>query len=1396
MSSKEEDNDWNWQSLCRDFFVDSQIQHLESTLENNYGGDVKNFIQEYLEPLLLLFKNIKSSAENFFCGSDKPDDAWVPYYKKFFNNIVHFTKLETTLHKGDFCINTSLLVPGHLIIRYHDAGIIRSLPLEGEDFPVMWRKDWCEKMRNEMKGRFLFLNCVVNTKRGLERRPWRYLMSEFGNVSTKQFKAIEAGSLKTSVEVNRQSLFIEKPLNAFDVNFELFHSGVASLPGNRDLRGGPILLIDTSRPDWGNVAYTSVELMRLFMYYYTIPKKESANLGFSVVIDARKPTTKRKHLGEIVEAMVCFQESTPGGIHMVYILTKKDSPLVLFSGSRVKEQLNFEFKLVTTVDELKSYIDRSQLTPEFGGVFHYDHDEWIRFRIKLEPFMTGCRSAAKLAMGVMQQFSSSQLGETIVECKNLMEQHHRKIKEVFEDSRLSALQVEGEQILIRLQEEKDALPSVPDYIDTVNCVTKLYHQMNEVFCKLEMLTENRTRKLEQCLALKQFEEDMDEVVNWLNTKGQQFLQKHTEIGDSLGHVKTLKEEFENFENKAKSFCDRVENILEEGSSMFQGGHYDGIGIRERRRSLEEIYKKFCRKVDERRHQLNSSLEFYQLVEQASEWSLSTLKEMAMMNMEEILCLEGVTTLSHGLDKYLKETPVWSESRLNRISELATNLGSPKLVKQAENILTRYKEILDMLRKRQETLHRAEERLSGNPSSEASSTTTGGSDESTSSSPGQEEDEDEDEDERDLLCESEDEEAEKPITHVEAPPRRKTSITPTTPPPLYSWKETEIPVVEDVPALNPRVEEKLMYIFQEMVDTETEYVKSLQYIMDNYLAEMDNPKLLPSLRGKKNILFGNIERIHDFHKRYFLQELEACKDQFLDIGSCFLKWERQFYLYALYNKNKPRSDQLLSDHGNIFFRARQKELGDKLDLGSYLIKPVQRMGKYSLLLRDMIKVLDPGHPKIAELKAAEEMVKYQLRHGNDLLAMDSLRGCDMNVKDQGRLLRQDNFIVWNGKKKTYRRVFLLDDLVIFSKVKKQPGVVDLFYYKNSLKTSDLGLTENVGDSGLKFELWFRRRKPLDTFVLQAPSLEKKTVWVTEITRLLWKQAMRSKEYGLTEASTGISVGSQPPLVIPTTQPGDMSPYQTTPLQMTLNSQPISMVKTFSPPGSPHTARKRLSLASSETASSVDSSGSSGVHDLSLQATDEEAPPVHSFISTPLEEKLSNAVKRSKQRKLSRETSPLAHANVIETLDENVALKSKEKPFDRRRSVSLEEKGEFKYGKERSSSLEEEGKGNSFGIKSVPFLGKLTQRDKSNSVAGDAMCDSPVVLRRNLKDRDSNNTAPRRRSFIERISMKSHIDSLSKRRNSLEIPSPRNGKSSETEDRRLKSPRKEGGISTEV
>lgn len=79
-----------------------------------------------------------------------------------------------------------------------------------------------------------------------------------------------------------------------------------------------------------------------------------------------------------------------------------------------------------------------------------------------------------------------------------------------------------------------------------------------------------------------------------------------------------------------------------------------------------------------------------------------------------------------------------------------------------------------------------------------------------------------------------------------------------------------------------------------------------------------------------------------------------------------------------------------------FQNKQMELGDKMDLASYLLKPIQRMSKYALLLKDLIKECSQSQEQeLSDLRTAEEMVKFQLRHGNDLLAMDAIRGCDVS-----------------------------------------------------------------------------------------------------------------------------------------------------------------------------------------------------------------------------------------------------------------------------------------------------------------------------------------------------------------------------------------------------------------
>ena len=185
---------------------------------------------------------------------------------------------------------------------------------------------------------------------------------------------------------------------------------------------------------------------------------------------------------------------------------------------------------------------------------------------------------------------------------------------------------------------------------------------------------------------------------------------------------------------------------------------------------------------------------------------------------------------------------------------------------------------------------------------------------------------------------------------------------------------------------------------EMIATEQEYVRALRFIIDNYVPLLLRDDVPQALRGQSSAVFGNIENIYAFHSQHFVKEVEGCRHNPFRLSHCFLDHEEHFYLYALYNKNKPRSDELLADpHISHFFRQKQLQLNDKMDLASYLLKPVQRMGKYSLLLKQVMKECPVTAPELQDLKSAHVMVKFQLRHGNDLLAMDCLQGSDVSLE---------------------------------------------------------------------------------------------------------------------------------------------------------------------------------------------------------------------------------------------------------------------------------------------------------------------------------------------------------------------------------------------------------------
>lgn len=320
--------------------------------------------------------------------------------------------------------------------------------------------------------------------------------------------------------------------------------------------------------------------------------------------------------------------------------------------------------------------------------------------------------------------------------------------------------------------------------------------------------------------------------------------------------------------------------------------------------------------------------------------------------------------------------------------------------------------------------------------------------------------------------------------------------------------------------------KLPRIMEELLSTEREYVKALGYVREHYFPELERADVPQDLRGQRGIVFGNLEKLHDFHQHHFLSELESCEDEPLRVGRCFLRHRESFALYALYSKNKPQSDSLFISHGQTFFKQKQLKLDDKMDLWSYLLKPMQRISKYSLLLQDMMRECGPGQAReAAEVKAALEVVHFQLRHGNNLLAMDAIRDCDVNLKEQGQLIRQDEFMVTFRKKKCFRHIFLFQELVLFSKTRKTDVGNDSYIYKQSFKTSDIGLTQNSGDSGLCFEIWFRKRKTQDTYTLQAGSRELKEAWTRDLERILWEQAVHNREVRMQER-VFMGIGNKP------------------------------------------------------------------------------------------------------------------------------------------------------------------------------------------------------------------------------------------------------------------------------
>jgi hypothetical protein len=233
------------------------------------------------------------------------------------------------------------------------------------------------------------------------------------------------------------------------------------------------------------------------------------------------------------------------------------------------------------------------------------------------------------------------------------------------------------------------------------------------------------------------------------------------------------------------------------------------------------------------------------------------------------------------------------------------------------------------------------------------------------------------------------------------------------------------------------------IMQELIDTERAYVTHLERVVEDYMPTMEHLEEMPrTIVGKKNVIFSNIQKLLEFSRQIILPKLEQCRKFPIKLGEIFLSEEEEFLNYSQYFKNMPHQTKLMEDGGIEFFAGVQRRLGESFDLSSYLIKPFQRVSQYKLFLADMIKHSSTTDHKgklkeyFDQLKEAHKMIDFILRHGNDMLAMESLKGFEGNLREQGKILRQGDLVVYERHHKHKRRVFLFESTIILAKTKKQ------------------------------------------------------------------------------------------------------------------------------------------------------------------------------------------------------------------------------------------------------------------------------------------------------------------------------------------------------------------------
>ncbi|KAM9041093.1 proto-oncogene DBL isoform 1-T1 [Megaptera novaeangliae] len=793
--------------------------------------------------------------------------------------------------------------------------------------------------------------------------------------------------------------------------------------------------------------------------------------------------------------------SFPGNLHLVLVLRPTSFLQRTFTdiGFRFSQEdfiLKLPVVMLSSASDLLTYIDDEQLTPELGGTLQYCHSEWIIFRNAIENFALTVKDMAQMLQSFGTELAETELPDDIPAIEEILairaERYHLLKKDI------TAVTKEGKILLTNLEvpDAEDAVSSRLENHQQIcgdwQTINKLLTQVHDMEIAFDGFWEKHQLKMEQYLQLWKFEQDFQELVS----EAELLLNQQAELADVTGNIAQVKQKIkklENLDENSQDLLAKAQFVILHGHRLAANHHYALDLICQRCNELRYLSDILVNEIKTKRIQLSRTFKMHKILQQARQCCDEGECLLANQEINKFHSKKDAQKALQDIENFLEMALPFINYDPETLQYEFDVILSPELKAQMQTIQLKLENIRSIFENQQAGFRNlTDKHVRPIPFVVPAS---------------------------DSLIRSRE-------PFFSPKQGRKT------------WRQNQsdikIEAVHDCQEKSSSAQSSSLdngnsldvlknHVLNELVQTERVYVRELFAVLLGYREEMDNPEMFdlipPLLRNKKDVLFGNMAEIYEFHNNVFMSSLENCVVAPERVGPCFLERKDDFQMYAKYCQNKPRSEAIWRKYSECaFFQECQRKLKHRLGLDSYLLKPVQRITKYQLLLKELLKYSKDCEGSV-QLKEALDMILDLLKSVNDSMHQIAINGYIGNLNELGKMITQGAFSVWIGHKKgatkmkdfarfkpMQRHLFLYEKAIVFCKrrVESREGSdrYPSYSFKHCLKMDEVGITEYVKGDNRKFEIWYAGKE--EVYIVQASNVDVKMTWLKEIRSILLKQ----------------------------------------------------------------------------------------------------------------------------------------------------------------------------------------------------------------------------------------------------------------------------------------------------